>query len=272
MTRLLFALVAVLATGCCTSRHGQRMTESPANNAGMQIPFKIGNTVVVAEVFKRGKAVPTMINVHDDESTSVAAGKLVIEQTNGRLIELSHGGRRNVRFALHGQEYSFDPNRIFSDEGIRDTLERRSTWTEAAHRATKRFASQLVEHFDLDDEKAIIALHNNSEGDLSIQSYLPGGEHADTSTTVHVAPHRSPDDFFYVTDKRFFDYLKQHDFNVTLQDNANVPDDGSLSVYFGKKGIPYVNVEAESSHLNAQIEMVRVVHQMLDELILNAHR
>jgi hypothetical protein len=209
-----------------------------------------------------------MVNVHDDENTSVAAGKVIIEQSGGRLIELSHGGHRLVTFILGGENYSFDPNRIFSDAGIQATLEKHSTWSEAAHRAVKRFAAQFLEHFALDREPVIIALHNNSEGALSITSYLPGAEHAASAKSVRVAATRSSDDFFYVTDQRFFDYLKQRDFNVTLQDNANVPDDGSLSVYFGRQGIPYVNIEAEVSHLNAQIEMVRVACEMVEALSL----
>src|SRR6185295_1894188 len=165
---------------------------------------------------------------------------------------------------LDGGRYAFDPNRIFSDVGIRDTLERHGRYAEVAHRAVKRFASQYLEHFALDREPAIIALHNNSEGALTSRSYQPGGEHAATSAMVHVGAARSPDDFFYVTDRRFFDYLQKRDFNVTLQDNANVPDDGSLSVYFGKKGVPYLNIEAEMSHLNAQIEMVRAAREMVE--------
>ena len=82
--------------------------------------------------------------------------------------------------------------------------------------------------------------------------------------SLHVSPNRSRFDFFYVTDRRFFDYLRQRDFNVVLQDNAAVPDDGSLSVYFARQYIPYVNIEAELNHLNAQIEMVRIVREMLD--------
>jgi hypothetical protein len=234
----------------------------------MKTQFKIGSSIVFAKVFHRGPLRPTMINVHDDENTSVAAGKIVIEQTGGRLIELSHGGRRNIRFILAGKRYAFDPNRVFSDSGIRHTLEHQNIYSDAAHRAIKRFASQYLERFALDSEPAIIALHNNSEGALAITSYVPGGEHAATSSQVHVAPNRSPDDFFYVTDRRFFDYLKARGFNVTLQNNDTVSDDGSLSIYFGRKGIPYVNVEAEISHLNAQIEMVRVAREMVEELVL----
>ena len=235
----------------------------------MKIPFKIGNAVVTVEVTQRGQPVPTMINVHDDENTSVAAGKVVLEQSGGRLIELSHGGSRLIRFNLGAERYAFDPNRIFSETGIRNTLTRQSHYSEAAHRVVKRFATQYLDHFALDREPVIIALHNNSEGALSIHSYEAGGQQAASSQTIHAAPDRSADDFFYVTDQRFFDYLKQRDFNVTLQDNVNVPDDGSLSVYFGKKGIPYINIEAENSHLNAQIDMVRAACEMVEELILD---
>jgi hypothetical protein len=232
----------------------------------MKVPFKIGNAIVTAEVFQNGKPWPTMINVHDDENTSVAAGKIIIEQSGGRLIELSHGGKRLVSFNLNGERYSFDPNRIFSASGIRDTLERRSMWSEAAHRAVKRFADQSLEHFALDREPVIIALHNTVDGTYSIESYCPGAEHAAAAAALHISTNRSRFDFFYVTDQRYFDYLKQRDFNVILQANSAVPDDGSLSVYFARKGIPYVNIEAELNHLNAQIEMVRVAREMLDQI------
>ena len=56
------------------------------------------------------------------------------------------------------------------------------------------------------------------------------------------------------------------DFNVMLQDNANVPDDGSMSVYFARQRIPYLNIEANTDHLQEQIEMVRAARQMLVEL------
>lgn len=259
---VVIALALMLASGCCVS------SPRPAMNT----QFSIGDQIVTAEVFQRGAARPVMLNVHDDENTSVTAGKAVIEQAGGRLIQFSHSGRRNIRFTLNGERYAFDPNRIFSDAGIRDTLERQSAWSEAAHRAVKRFATQYLEHFALNREPAIIALHNNSDDTLSIHSYEPGREHAASTARVHVASNRDPDDFFYVTDQRFFDYLKARDFNVMLQDNANAPDDGSLSVYFGKKGIPYVNIEAELSHLNVQIEMARVTCEMLEALNLRSSR
>lgn len=263
--KLLFTSMSVaLLAGCGTSPVGPSLSHSPADAVMMNVPFKIGNAVVQAEVFQRGRPVPTMINVHDDENTSVAAGKIVIEQTGGRLIELAHGGERLVTFQLNGTRHAFDPNRIFSDAGIRDTLGRSETYSEAAHRAVKRFAAQYLESFGLDREPVIVALHNTVDGTYSVESYRPGAQHATAAAALHVSPNRSRFDFFYVTDRRFFDYLRQRDFNVVLQDNAAVPDDGSLSVYFARQYIPYVNIEAELNHLNAQIEMVRVVREMLD--------
>jgi hypothetical protein len=207
-----------------------------------------------------------MINVHDDENTSVLAGRQILCETSGRLIELSHSGNRLVTFRLGGKTHRFDPNRIFSDTGIRDTLARRGAYSEEAHEAVARFAGGFLKRFALDGEPVIFALHNTDGQGLTIRSYLKEGELKSASANVHVSERRAAGDFFYVTDRRFFEYLKARDFNVTLQDDANVPDDGSLSVYFARRGIPYVNVEADVQHLTDQIEMVRVVRRMMDEL------
>ena len=56
---------------------------------------------------------------------------------------------------------------------------------------------------------------------------------------------------------------------MLLQDNANVPDDGSMSVYFARLGIPYLNIEAHNDHLQEQIEMVRAAQEMLANLGLS---
>ena len=247
-------LLALLVSGGCATPTAEQTT------------FKVGDTSVRAEVFQRGKPWPTMFNVHDDENTSVLAGKVIVNESGGRLIELVHSGGRLVEFRLDGQTYRFDPNRIFSDEGIRATLARRSIYSEAVHQVVKDFATKLIEQYSLDDEPVIVALHNTDGRGLTINSYRAEGNMSSASSTLHASARRSPGDFFYVTDRRFFDYLKARDFNVTLQDDANVPDDGSASVYFARKGIPYLNIEADVSHLDEQTEMVRVARAMIAEL------
>lgn len=248
----LLLFLTLLVAGCSTPRR-------TAN-----VPFQIGDTSVHAQVYQHPYPGPTYLNVHDDENTSVVAGKKILTSSGGRLIELRHRGGRQVVFQLDGLTYRFDPNRIFSPLGIRTTLERTRNYSEAAHRAVERFAHNFIERFALDREPVIIALHNTGGGGLSINSYLATGDKPTTASAVHVSTNRFAGDFFYVTDRRFFDYLKARDFNVTLQDDANVPDDGSASVYFARKGIPYINVEADNHHLAEQIEMVRVAREMVE--------
>jgi hypothetical protein len=52
-------------------------------------------------------------------------------------------------------------------------------------------------------------------------------------------------------------------YHIVLQDNTNVTDDGSLSVFCARGGIDYVNVEAEHGHLVRQLKMMIFVFQKL---------
>lgn len=176
----LLLLSALLISGCSTPRR-------TAN-----VPFQIGNTTVHAQVYQRPAPGPTYLNVHDDENTSVIAGKSVLAKTGGRLIELHHRGHRHVIFQLDGQTYRFDPNRIFSPVGVRATLERTKNYSDAAQRAVECFAHDFIERFALDREPVIIALHNTGGGGLSINSYLATGDKPTTASAVHVSTNRLP--------------------------------------------------------------------------------
>lgn len=255
---VLTLLLAALG-GCAT--HARK----PATNTSFS--FDVGNAVVRAEVLQCDPPRPTMINVHDDENTSVEAGKTIIRESGGRLIELAHGGRRRVAFELDGGQYSFDPNRIFSGAGIARTLGQSGKDASAAQQAVQRFAREFLARFALDREPVIIALHNTGGGGLSINSYLPDGESNLIAAAVQAGQPDRPGNFFYVTDQRFFDYLKPRGYNVILQDNSRVTDDGSLSVYFARKNIPYLNIEAARGHLDEQIKMVRCAVAMVNEII-----
>ncbi len=228
-----------------------------------KVTFKLGKTEIQALVHQADGAGLTMLNVHDDEDTSVQAGLANIQKYGGRVIELAHSGERLITFGLGGRNYSFDPNRIFSDTGIAETLKLQSAWSAEAHAEVRAFAAAYLSRFALESEPVIVALHNTMEGPFSVESFLPAGNYGSSVAEIQVNPERSKFDFFYVTNRRFFEYLKRLDFNVVLQDNERVADDGSLSVHFSRKGIPYINVEAEVRHLPAQIEMLKVVREML---------
>jgi hypothetical protein len=232
----------------------------------MKYDFRLGDSVVQALVFGNERPGPTMLNVHDDEDTSVDAGKANLPKYGGRLIELVHSGERLITFTLSGKTYKFDPNRIFSDTGIAKTLEAQSTYSPEAHAEIKIFATEYFRLFALDQEPVIIALHNATEGVFCVESFLPTGYLGHDAAATHVSLQRNKFDFFYVTESRHFDHLKARDYNVVLQNNAQVSEDGSLSVYFARKGIPYINVEAEIRHLKAQVEMVAAAQEMWAEL------
>jgi hypothetical protein len=203
--------------------------------------------------------------MHDDENTAVEAGLLLLSQRGGRLLELRHTGERLIEFSIAGQQYRIDPNRIFTDEGARKTLQRYSSYSPAAFRAVRGFANQLLSVYGLDQSELILTLHNNSEAEYSLQSYLPEGEYADDASQVHLEDGSDPDDFFFVTAPHLFEAFRDSGFNVVLQDNANVSDDGSLSVLAGAKGIPYVNVEAEHGKLEEQIKMLQAVYEVVSK-------
>ena len=74
---------------------------------------------------------------------------------------------------------------------------------------------------------------------------------------------RDEDEFFYVTQKSYFSALKARGFNVVLQNNKTTEDDGSLSIYCGKRNLKYINIEAQHTHLAEQGEMLQAVYEIL---------
>jgi hypothetical protein len=261
----------IVLSGCVS----QKLTANPPTVEVTQktVAFSVGETTVGAQERQFGHGSLTMVNLHDDENAAVEAGAAVLQKRGGKLIELTHGGTRRVEFSLRGRDYSFDPNRIFSKAGVRMTVRAadRGTVPEEAHLAVERFAEEFIRHFELNKKAAFIALHNNGDGGLSIHTYEPGGEWAADTDVLHVSTVADPDDVFFVTEERIYEALKAQHFNVVLQDNTIKRDDGSLSVYAGRHGIRYINVEAEPEHLAEQIRMVGVAAEVLNSNYKDGH-
>lgn len=66
-----------------------------------------------------------------------------------------------------------------------------------------------------------------------------------------------------MTHPKLFDDLVKAGFSVVLQNNQGAPDDGSLSVYCGRRGITYVNVEAQHGAQAEQKRMLEAVLKLL---------
>ena len=256
-----FILIVILFVFCGCGSH--QFTKQ-------RVPFPIGDaTVEVRKIQSTNKKDPSeavnylFFNLHENENTSVKAAKKFLKNRTGVLYYLHQKKKRNIVFNLNGETFKFDPNRIFTNEGIRKTLVRHGNFNRDAHREVKKFSDFLLRTMAHHEAEAYITLHNNSELAYSLASYVPGGQYEKDAAKFHQNESMDVDDFYFVTDSTFFRVLVAEDFNTILQDNANGTDDGSLSIYAGQHGIRYINVEAQHGHKDTQLKMIKVVDQLL---------
>ena len=220
--------------------------------------YQLGSTIVPVVVTRYGDSENiVMLNLHDNERTSVNAGKKVLAEKGGMLIRIENNNTRLISFLLDDKKYTFDPNRMFTRPGVEASLKLNSQSTPEAIDIVSRFADSLLSKIPLITEK-VIALHNNdSSPGLSIHSYSPGGNYEKEATQVYVNFEKDPDDFFLSTTHPLFLKVVNHGHNAILQNNKDVTDDGSLSVFMGLRNKAYINVEAEHGHEEEQTKMLQ---------------
>ncbi len=202
--------------------------------------------VVIQQIVGKGKH---FVHVHHNEQTALKAAKAVIRKEGGSLITLVHSGGRNIVFHLNNKRYEFDPNRIYTEKGIKKTLTQFGEYSPEAHREVKKLADKMKQ---LLPKGKIIAVHNNSS--YSLKDYLPGHELAHDAKALHMNPDNYYRNFYLVTKISDYLRLKMEGFNGILQ-KPNATDDGSLSVLLAKS--EYINVEAGFDQLMEQIKMLQ---------------
>jgi hypothetical protein len=101
-----------------------------------------------------------------------------------------------------------------------------------------------------------VALHNTGD-DYCIHSYVEGGEESAWSDAVHLGADQHRHDFFLVTARSHFEALAAAGYNVVFERLDDALDDGSLSVYCARRGLPYINCEARYEAAAFQQEMLR---------------
>lgn len=205
--------------------------------------------VVIQQSVGRGGKGKTFIHVHNNEQTALKAAKVVIRQEGGTLFTLVHSGGRNIVFHLNRARFEFDPNRIYTDNGIKKTLTQFGNYTPEAHFEVKKLARKIKL---LLPKGKIIAVHNNSS--YSIKNYLPGRDMYHDAQAIHISPDNYYRNFYLVTKLKDYIRLKMEGFNGILQ-KRNATDDGSLSIFLAKN--EYINVEAGFDQLTEQIQMLQ---------------
>lgn len=248
------------------TNHVMRIPLVIALLAGIQVAggqnARCAGTVACELIHRGGRSVEaTFISLHADERTAIRAFQaLSKDSTRVALYTFGTGGERLASIAHRGTSYRYDPNRIFTLEGIHATLRLYNAeapgpvvqrLTQIADSVMRRITPTRKGGF-------IVALHNNTEGALSVRSFVDSPD----AEEVHVAADMDPDDFLYVTRRSDFVYFKARGHNVVLQHPA-ARDDGSLSVRCQRLGIPYINVEVQHGKQSLQEAMLLDAYQLI---------
>jgi hypothetical protein len=222
--------------------------------------YSIGHKKIALKITAYGHRKDiVMINLHDNETTGVNAAKSVLEKTGGILLSIENKGERYITFTQRGKTFRFDPNRIFTRSGIRATLMEQNRYStkstiKSVYGFTRFLLSKVPRHSNV-----LIALHNNNDDGMSVFTYIRGGDREKDAVAVNSNDIYDADNFFLTTDKRLYQWLQSAGYNTVLQHNKKAKDDGSLSVYYGRKNKRYVNIEAEMGRMNEQKEMIEMV-------------
>jgi hypothetical protein len=210
--------------------------------------------------------------LHDDENTGVQAAYEFMQVNGGRIVELEYGNVRYIEFKTKlPKVFKFDPNRIYSNVAIYESLMMRGgvSSREAIDSITK-FADTLIKVYAGNKRPDyILTLHNNTDKNFSIASYTPGQYLEGVASEIYINLGMDPDDLILVTDKQYFDYLRERNINVVLQSEAT-KNDGSLSLYAAIAKIPYINIEIEHGHVEEHLRLIKVVNDMLKEVNIQA--
>ena len=204
------------------------------------------------------------IQLHDNEQTAEKAALKLLEESGGTIISIENGGKRTLSFLHRGKKYVFDPNRMFSRKGIRESMQRLGSYNSVAAIEAQKFSAALLKLIPKDG--IVIALHNNTDLNYSILSYTRDPFLKQSAKAFHRNKTLDTDNFFITTDSSLFHLLKRKNFNVILQNNTKAYEDGSLSVYMGKISRTYVNVEAQHGHLQEQTRMLKSLIQQVKTL------
>jgi zinc D-Ala-D-Ala dipeptidase len=254
---LLMAITLLAGTRCAA-------TDSPLVKKVHTI--QLGDRPFEIVEVSHGESPWLICHVHDDERSAFEAAAEHLQTAQGRMVSIRNDAQRELGFSLGADKWSIDPNRMFLRPGILAHLQPRSPADSPPVTAVEQFARKLLDVYRLDEVRGVIACHNNSPDAYSALSYRVPGKLARDALEVHLAANQDPDNFFFVTDPLLFRDLSERRWNVVLQDNSDVTNDGSLSVYCGRMGLPYINVETEGGQTREQLLMLRGAVAALEAL------
>ena len=199
---------------------------------------------------------PMFVHLHESETTAWQAIRQHTSQYGGSYLHLHQSGQRNICFKQKQMRYCFDPNRIFTDKGIKETLSTYSqTYNRAAHQEVTKLSSRIKQ---IIGSRPVIAVHNNRE--YSMRDYMPKHNLADEAQALHWHNIKQYRDFLLITQNTLWPKITKAPHNAVLQ-AIHGTDDGSLSIWMAKNA--YINCEAGYGHLNQQLSQLTLAKQLL---------
>jgi hypothetical protein len=200
--------------------------------------------------------------VHDNEDTGVKAAFDYIQFSGGSVIDSQYGDVRNYSFSYDSEWYQIDPNKIYTESGIRDGLARYGAVNDVVVAELLKASKVILNQYSASKPSYIFTLHNNTDGSFGIASYLKGYELESTADSLYINFQMDPDDLVLVTEPDLFTSLKRENINVVLQ-SKRAPDDGSLSIYAMQNQIPYLNVEVQHGHQYENLRLIEIAIKAL---------
>jgi hypothetical protein len=242
--RILLTLIISLAALCCRA---QDSTTIYLGDSAVQL---------VHTANERCPCNILLINVHENEQTSVAVATAFIQEFPADFVRLKQHQQRNLEYGMLNTPYIIDPNRMFSMQGRIASLQTLGNYDPVAERSAGNLADSLLERY-VDKHKVVVAMHNNTPDTFTVRTYLKG------RSKVYINPKADHDDFVVTTSLSVFNYLKKNKINAVWETHNLATDDGSLLIYCSRKKIPYINIEAEHGHEAEQARMLQLIGQWL---------
>ena len=224
--------------------------------------YLLGEEKVWVHIYQRPGIDMTLINLHDNENSAAKAGLEFIRKHGGRLIEVKHGRGREVVVRLDGKLNRFDPNRMFSNRGLKESLRYFHNNTREIFNHAITFRDSLLHLMAIENNKIIVSVHNNTPDKMTIHDFLPGELYGNDIEKVFINPSQDHDDFFVVANEEIYSALKRRDYNVALH-TKKPSDRGMLINYCSTLGAICITVEAEHGKVVKQVEMLEVLWEIL---------
>lgn len=290
--KIIYALF-IVAAACSTTAAKEVVAKQTRT-------LSLGETAIKINIYTSGKTPLTFFAPHNNEQTGLRITRELIAARGGRLIEIESRDAqgnfaRRVSFAFKGKNYTVDPNRIFTENGI--NCEEKSA---AVKEQIRNFADGLLKiilppngNSLAAGEEFLVAVHNNSDADdatrsaesrandLTAQSFIKNGRNLfshgnfhQQAAGVYLANQETDNDnFFFLSSPEFLSFFAAKGFNAVVQKPATElnsthcdVDDGSLSVFAGQKNISYINIEADNINGAArQRQMIEAVYELLQK-------